>query len=355
MVTHKFEMNIPLAPLTTLGVGGNARYFSRIETVSQLCECIQEARDSKLEIFVLGGGSNLLVADAGFDGVVLSMHNDDIQVESRTVDEVLIKVGAGCNWDAFVSFCVDQGLSGIECLSGIPGRVGAAPIQNIGAYGQEVSSVIESVDCVDRETSELVTFSPAFCAFGYRTSVFKAARRNQYVVTHVNFRLSPREAAKPQYPELIQACGKGPFHVRELREAVLALRRTKSMVYDSNDPNHRSAGSFFVNPIVDQAGVQQVLRALQAAGISTQSMPLYEQRDDRWKLSAAWLIDQSGFKKGYVQGRVGLSSKHCLAIVNLGGASAAQIVALARTIQATVNQRFGVRLTPEPHYLGGTI
>ena len=351
----QFESGVSLAGLTTLAVGGCARYLARPNTIAQIRSCLERASREGLEVFVLGGGSNLLVSDNGFEGLVLSPQNTEIECIEKSAESVVLKVGAGCVWDDLVEFCVQAGYSGIECLSGIPGCVGAAPIQNIGAYGQEVAEVIESVVCVAKADGSSREYTRADCGFGYRTSSFKTHRLGLDVVVEVTFRLQLGPPATPRYPELIKACGENCNDLRVLRETVLKLRRRKSMVYDQADANHRSAGSFFVNPIVDKVVLKQVHEALAALSIPIQDMPCFEQGTKAWKLSAAWLMDRAGFGKGFGDGAAGLSTNHCLAIVNRGGAQASDIAELAREIQEGVLKRFGVTLAPEPVYLGGFI
>lgn len=350
-----FDCDVSMAGLTTLGVGGAARFLARPESVDEIRYCLEKARAQSLEVFVLGGGSNLLVADDGFDGLVLSPQNQSIECVEKSSESVLLRVGAGCVWDDFVQYCVQHGYAGAECLSGIPGCMGAAPIQNIGAYGQEVSQMIESVKAIVREDGELVEYAKEDCAFGYRTSTFKAERRGLDIVVEVMMRLRIGPADKPRYPELVRGCGADCTDLKTLRETVLALRRSKSMVYDPTDPNHRSAGSFFVNPIVNKDQLASVREVVLQMGISLEDMPCFVQANGSWKLSAAWLMDKSGFGKGFGEGCVGLSTNHCLAIVNRGGARASDIEELARQVRDGVQKRFGVTLVPEPVYLGGII
>lgn len=350
-----FESGVSLAGLTTLAVGGPARYLARPDSVSQIRACLERAAQEELDVFVLGGGSNLLAADEGFQGLILSPQNKAIECIEQFEESVVLKVGAGCVWDELVEFCVQAGYSGVECLSGIPGCVGAAPIQNIGAYGQEVAQVIESVTCVSMKDGQLTEYAKGDCGFGYRTSVFKTRRLGLDVVVEVVLRLHLGPPATPRYPELAKACGENCTDLKTLRATVIKLRRRKSMVYDPADPNHRSAGSFFVNPIVEKVVLEQVHAGLKVLGIAVQDMPCFAQDGDTWKLSAAWLMDHAGFGKGFGAGAAGLSTNHCLAIVNRGSAKAGDIVELAREIQEGVLKRFGVALVPEPIYLGGTI
>lgn len=334
---------VPLAPLTTLGIGGPARHYARIGAPEQLALALAWARERGLDVLVLGGGSNLFVGDDGFPGLVIHVVIDGI--EYSVVDgSTEVTAGAGESWDALVAEVVERSLAGVECLSGIPGLVGATPIQNVGAYGQEVAETIVRVDAVDRTTSELVVFTNAECAFGYRDSRFKRADRDRYVVTSVTFGLANGGAPAIRYPELRQRLEAGRIEhpsLRSVRDAVLSIRRRKSMVVDSADPDSRSAGSFFTNPVVT---------AEVADRIHVDGMPRYP-AGELVKLSAAWLIEHAGFARGHVAGNVGLSTKHALAIVNRGGGTAREVVALADDIRRRVNERFGVVLEPEPVFV----
>lgn len=334
---------VPLAPMTTLGVGGPARHYARVGTPGHLARAIAWASERELEMLVLGGGSNILVGDEGFPGLVLH-----VAIEGTTfapsADTTDVTAGAGESWDGLVAAVVSRGLAGVECLSGIPGFVGATPIQNVGAYGQEVAETIVRVDAIHRSTSEHCSFSNADCAFGYRDSRFKREDRDRYIVTAVTFRLANSAVPAIRYPELqryIESGSEGEPTLTEVRDAVLAIRRRKAMVLDPDDSDSRSAGSFFMNPIV----TPEIADAIGEPG-----MPRFP-AGDLVKLSAAWLIENAGFTKGYSIGNAGLSTKHALAIVNRGGATAREIVALADAIQAAVRERFGVALVPEPVYV----
>jgi UDP-N-acetylmuramate dehydrogenase len=339
----------PLAPRTTLGVGGPARFFAEVSDLAALNEARAFARAERVELFVLGGGSNLLVSDRGLDALVVRLAIRGFEVE-RDERGALLTVGAGETWGAVVARAVGEGWAGLECLGGIPGDTGATPIQNVGAYGQEVSETIVEVVALDLASGELVRLPAAACDFEYRSSAFKHALRGRYVVTGVRFRLVPDGRPSVRYPELEKALGGGAATLAEVHDAVLALRRKKSMVLDPADENTRSAGSFFTNPIVG-ARVADAARAL-ALAMGHEGMPEYEAPAGKKKLSAAWLIERAGFARGTARGRAGISSKHSLAIVNRGGATAQEIVALAAEIQAGVLERFGVRITPEPELRG---
>lgn len=345
-----------LAELTTLGVGGRAAALAAPMNDDEVRDALRWARENGRDVLVVGGGSNLLVADADTDAMVLQSADYAIEVTPEDGGLVHLDVGAGVEWDELVAFCVEERFAGLECLSGIPGRVGAAPIQNIGAYGQEVSETIVAVTAVDREDGAPRTFPASACRFGYRTSRFKTDWSDRYVVTRVRFRLQPGGPATARYPELQRALGMAdgaaPPPIEEVRRAVLAIRRRKSMVLDDRDPNTRSAGSFFVNPIVPRAEVDAVRERLAARGVDASSMPAYPADDGHTKLSAAWLIERSGFERGFAFGRVGLSTRHCLALVNRGGATASDLVSLASIVRRGVREASGVTLTPEPVFVG---
>ena len=334
----RIERDVPLAPRTTLGIGGAAKEFVRATSLEELRDALAAE-----QVLVIGGGSNLVVGDAGFAGRVVQVGLTDVAIAGDVV-----RVGAGVVWDDFVGEIVGAGRTGIECLSGIPGLVGATPMQNVGAYGQEVADTITCVRAMNRHTGEVVEFAPAACHFAYRTSAFKGSTR--WVITEVEFRLPRGAASAPiRYPELAKALGiteAGTAPLSQVRDTVIALRRGKGMVVDTADPESKSAGSFFTNPIVDGAAVAILDTRFGSA------MPRWPQRDGMTKLSAAWLIERAGFTKGYTAGRVGISRKHALALVNRGGATAAELLALAREIQARVREQLGVHLEPEPVIVG---
>lgn len=334
---------VALGPLTTLGIGGNARFFFEANAEADLLEAFDFACARGVAAMVLGGGSNLVVADAGFDGLVVQARlrgQHTLETDGR---RTLVRVGAGEVLDEWVEACVKAGLAGVECLSGIPGFVGATPIQNVGAYGQEVAETVVDVRAFDRVSRKFSRFEPASCEFGYRTSVFRTTLKDRLVICSVTFAL--RNAGEPavRYPELARALGARPTLV-EARRAVLAIRRSKSMLADASDPDARSAGSFFVNPVVDAAKAE-------ALAAEEPDIPRFA-ASGGVKLSAAWLIERAGFPRGAGAGRVGLSTKHALALVNRGGARASELVAFAARIRDAVRARFGVALQPEPVFVG---
>jgi UDP-N-acetylmuramate dehydrogenase len=340
---------VPFAALTTLEIGGVARSLIEVDRPQQLPSLLRNARARHHQVFVLGGGSNLVVADSGFPGTVLRLRNCDWQIREESRERVEVRVGAGLEWDDLVALAVERGWAGIECLSGIPGRVGAAPIQNIGAYGQEVAQTIHAVEVVERSSGAGFTLPASDCGLGYRSSHFKGIWKDRYVVTGVCFSFRPDQPARPAYGDLLKRFpGRAEVPLAEMRQAVLDIRRSKSMVWDREDPNHRSAGSFFTNPIVDRA----VGEALLAQHGTMPHFPAGLPDEGKMKLSAAWLIERSGFVRGYQRGRVGLSSNHVLALINLGGASASELLNLAGEVRRGVWQHFRVELLPEPEMLG---
>ena len=331
-----------LAELTTLRLGGPAQRYLEAGTEAELVEAVRAAEPPLL---VMSGGSNLVVADAGFPGTVVRVTTRGVE---RDGDRLI--VAAGEPWDPLVARCVAEGLQGFECLAGIPGSTGATPIQNVGAYGQEVAETVESVRVLDRATDRVEELPAAACGFVYRSSVFKYSDRR--VVLSVTFRMRASERSGPvRYAQLARALGVpvgGTASLADVRAAVLALRRSKGMVIDPADPDSVSAGSFFTNPILSAEAYEELLARLGSDG----PPPTFPEPDGRIKTSAAWLIERAGFHRGHGNGRAGISSKHTLALVNRGGATTAELMALAREIAAGVRRRFGVQLVPEPVLVG---
>lgn len=328
--------------MTTLRLGGPARRVAFAETEQDVLEVI---RASEGDLLVLGGGSNLVVADEGFSGTVLRMATRGIDAR-RADDAVMVTAAAGEPWDDFVSHAVAEGLAGVECLAGIPGLVGAVPMQNVGAYGQDVGETIARVRTYDRDAGCVRTWDRAACRFAYRSSVFRGSDRN--VILDVTFALRPsRESGPIRYAELAKALGGASAPLATVRETVVALRRKKGMVVDPADPDTASAGSFFTNPILDAAE----LEALRAR-VGDAAIPTFPEPDGRTKVSAAWLIERAGFAKGYRMGPVAISSKHALALTNRGGATTRDLLALARAVQDGVRARFGITLDNEPVFVG---
>jgi UDP-N-acetylmuramate dehydrogenase len=341
--------HVLLAPLTTLGVGGPARWFFEALDEPAVHAAFAWARQRGVAVRVLGGGSNLVVADRGVDTLVVRMGLRGVSV-NETSTHVEVTAAAGEPWDPFVATVVARGLAGLECLSGIPGLVGATPIQNVGAYGQDVSETITAVRALDVTTDRTVTLGRDDCRFAYRDSRFKSEEPGRYVVLAVTYRLVRDGAPSVRYADVERAlAARGLAHpsLAEVRDAVIGIRRQKSMVLDTGDPNRRSCGSFFTNPIVASAELTAV-----ESRAGDPAMPRWPERGGRVKLSAAWLIEHAGFKRGHTEGPVGLSTRHALALVAHDGARAADVVAFAERIQTAVLDRFGVRLAPEPVFWG---
>lgn len=351
--------DIPLAPLTTLGLGGPAKHFVRATTIDELRDALRSAERTSNDawapafepVLILGGGSNLVIRDGGFPGLVVHMAIPGVRIEHHG-DHADVVASAGVPWDDFVAEMIAAELAGLECMSGIPGLVGATPMQNVGAYGQEVSDTITLVRVLDRETGEMESFAPDACKFAYRSSVFRGSER--WVVIEVHFRLPVSTQSRPiRYAELAKALGVaegGTAPLQVVRDTVIALRRGKGMVVDGGDPESRSAGSFFTNPIVTAAQLADV-QARAAQRVPGVTMPTFSAADGMTKLSAGWLIERAGFAKGTTRGNVGISKKHALALVNRGGTTA-ELLALAAEIQAGVRDAFGVELSPEPIIVG---
>jgi UDP-N-acetylmuramate dehydrogenase len=339
--------NVALAPLTTFGIGGAARYFVEALDEKTVPEAVHWAKEKNLPLFVLGGGSNLLVADAGFQGLVIKVGICGIDWMTANV-KTIVRAGAGEEWDRLVELAVERGLAGIECLSGIPGSVGGTPVQNVGAYGQEVSEVVASVRVYDRNSDRIVELSREECGFTYRTSIFNTIAKDRYVLLSVAFTLSQDSAPAIRYPDMLREFdGKaGAPTLSDVRAAVRRIRQRKAMLLVEGDPDCRSAGSFFKNPIISE---QQFMELQSIAG---PEVPRYPVSHGKVKTAAAWLIERAGFSKGYSLGPVGLSTKHTLALVNKGGAKAEDVLRLAREIRTRVRDSFGIELMPEPVLLG---
>jgi UDP-N-acetylmuramate dehydrogenase len=360
---------VPLAGYTTLRLGGPARRFAEAADDVELVAQVWAADERGEPLLVLGGGSNLVVADEGFPGTVVRVATRGIR-HAPDGDSVLLTVAAGEDWDTVVAGTVADGLTGLECLSGIPGLAGATPIQNVGAYGQEVAQTLMTVRGYDRARGEVVDLAAAECGFGYRTSAFKRSLRTwaaggpavtgRFVVLGVTFRLDRSDQSAPvRYAELARALGipegrRAPLG--EVRSAVLALRRGKGMVLDAADPETRSAGSFFTNPVLDLAAFAALERTVAAACGPGIRVPTFPAGPGQVKLPAAWLIERAGFAKGYAPGPDGrgarISAKHTLALVNPGGATTAGLLTLAREVADGVRKAFGVELAAEPVLVG---
>lgn len=347
----QLQENVPLAPLTTLQVGGHAQYFVEALDVNEIREALAFAKLRNLPVFVLGGGSNLVVSDQGWPGLVLKVGILGINHRHGGHKTAYFDAGAGEDWDGFVEAAVRHHCSGIECLSGIPGSVGGTPVQNVGAYGQEVSQTIESVTALDRNTGEEVEIEREDCGFRYRASIFNTRERGRYIILRVAYALTHGSTPHLEYADLKKffAERNGTPSLSEVRDAVLAIRASKGMILRPGEEGARNAGSFFKNPVLTEEAFAELRQCAAARGLE---IPSYPGLDAKRKVSAAWLVEQSGFAKGYVRGRVGISRKHALAIVNLGGATAAEVIALKDEIQQRVRERWGVQLEPEPVMVG---
>ena len=344
------QENKPLAPLTTLGVGGPARWFVEATEEEDIAAAAVWARETGTRFFVLGGGSNLVISDAGFNGVIVHVAVGGIESEPARDGSGtrMFRAAAGEEWERVVQGSIDENCAGIECLAGIPGSVGGTPVQNVGAYGQEVSSTIEQVRAFDLATHEWVELAPWQCRFAYRRSRFNGADRGRFVVTRVDYRLTPGGAPTVSYADLQRAFGEDAQpSLAEVADAVRRIRQSKGMLLVDDDPDSRSAGSFFKNPIITEE------HAARIAEISGKQPPRYPAPDPgKVKIPAAWLIEQAGFTKGFVLGDAGISSRHTLALINRGGATAREIISLAERIQKAVRERFGMWLEMEPVLVG---
>jgi UDP-N-acetylmuramate dehydrogenase len=342
--------NVPLAPLTTLKVGGVARYFIEATSVAEVSQAIEFSKSANLPSFILGGGSNLVISDAGWPGLVLKVGITGIN-HRHGHDEVIFEAGAGEDWDKFVGMVVAHNIAGIECLSGIPGSVGASPVQNVGAYGQEVSNTIDSVVALDLRDGQVYELGNEECGFSYRTSIFNTTERGRYIILQVNYSLKHGAEAYVAYADLkkyFAGWSEKPT-LANVRDAVRKIRAGKGMLITAGDDDCRSAGSFFKNPILSADQYQAL--TLRAAAKNLQ-IPSYPALDAQKKVSAAWLVEHSGFSRGYGIGPVGISNKHALAIVNRGNATAADIVAFKEDIQQRVEEIWGILLEPEPVFVG---
>lgn len=346
--------HVPLAPLTTLGVGGPARFFVSVSSQEDLIEAVRFADERSLPLFILVGGSNVVISDEEFSGLVIKMEMKGIEA-TVDGDHALVRVGAGESWDECVRYCVLRGWSGIECLSGIPGSVGAAPVQNIGAYGVSVASFIYQVDVFDRTSKEIVALSASECVFGYRDSIFKHPEGSSFIITHVTFRLLRSSLGTvPQYHDIQAQFGaETQAPIADLRNAIVEIRAKKGMIVLSGYETFKSAGSFFKNPVVSPEQCTDIEKALTEHPDGACAPPwFWVQKDGQVKIAAACLLEASGFPKGYRDGSVGISPKHALAIINCGDAKARDVVAFAEKIQQRVLQQFGIRLESEVQYIG---
>ena len=350
----QIQRQVSLAPLTILELGGTASSFATIDSVGMAKEAIRWAGRHSQPVAILGSGSNVVVSDDGFGGIAIRAALRGVQLQD---DGAMVRVtaAAGEPWDELVEMTVAENLAGLECLSGIPGWVGATPIQNVGAYGQDVATVIESVQALDLVSLEERTLGREACGFGYRTSSFREFP-DRFLILSVTFALVRGGQPKIEYRELRRALGIGPSppSLAEIRRTVLDLRRSKSMVVEEGDPNRRSVGSFFVNPVIDAATLAALDEQARASGMlaPTENAPTFPADPRAFKVSAAWLIEKAGFTKGLRRGAFGISSAHALALVHHGGGTTGELVALARDIREGVLRRFDIELQPEPVFLG---
>jgi UDP-N-acetylmuramate dehydrogenase len=346
----QFLEEVPLAPYTTFQIGGPARWFAEAASEEDIAAGVAFARDRQLPLFVLGGGSNLLVSDAGFPGLVLHIALRGI-ASTQEHSRPIVSAAAGEDWDGLVAHAVAAAYAGVECLSGIPGTVGGTPVQNVGAYGQEVSQTIVTVRAFDRKTTQFVDLSASACGFSYRRSIFNSTHRERYVVSRVDYALNKNGLPNFVYADLARyftARNVASPTLAEVRDAVRTIRQQKGMLIVPGDPDCRSAGSFFKNPVVPVTVLDSLAQDL---GVEKKSIPAYPARDGEVKLSAAWLIERAGYQKGYALGNAGISSRHTLALINRGGASAADVLALRDKVTGTIASRFAIRLEPEPVWL----
>jgi len=345
--------NIPLAPLTTIKIGGPARYFVEAKTIGEVHEAVAFARSRDLHLFILGDGSNLIVADSGWPGLVLKISLQGIDQQTAHDDDgkVLFDAGAGESWDRFVSHAVMAHCAGVECLSGIPGSVGGTPVQNVGAYGQEVSETIASVQVLDLKDGQVRELCREACEFTYRASIFNTTQQGRFIVLRVTYALTPDGKPHISYADLkrhFEGRETSP-NLAETREAVRHIRALKGMLIVPGEPDCQSAGSFFKNPVLSETQHADLEKRAAARGLTVPSYPALETRK---KVSAAWLVEHSGFTKGFGSERVGISTRHALAIVNRGRATAADVVTLKDQIQQRVQEIWGIQLEPEPVMVG---
>lgn len=355
--------NIPLAPLTTFKIGGLARHFVAASTIEEVQESVRWAQSQSLPLFVLGGGSNVLVSDAGWPGLVLQIairgikrhaeyrDRDQQRHDAKDQDRVLFEVGAGESWDRFVSHAIREHCAGIECLSGIPGSVGGTPVQNVGAYGQEVSQTIASVQVLDLRDGQIRELCNQACQFSYRSSIFNTGEPGRFIVLRVTYELVSGGTPHILYADLQRhfAGRESPPTLAETREAVRHIRALKGMLIVPGDSDCQSAGSFFKNPVLTHDQFDDLQKRAASRRLT---IPRYPALEAHHKVSAAWLVEHSGFAKGFGFGKVGISRKHALALVNRGGATAAEILALKEEIQHRVYEIWGVHLQPEPVMVG---
>ncbi len=348
--TLEIRENYPLRDITTFGIGGPARYFAAAHNEAHVREACAFARENRIPLLVLGGGSNILVSDTGFPGLVIL--NRIKGFNSRTRGQyVFVTAGAGEDWDSFVKRCVENGWQGLECLSGIPGTVGAAPVQNIGAYGQSVDACISEVRAVDVHTGGEVSLSSNECGFEYRKSIFNSQSAGRYIITQVTFRLVPEGVPELTYHDLKKHFpDDSAVTPAKVRNAVLEVRNGKGLLILEGYESFKSAGSFFKNPVISAGQFEKVNEIIQKEGCGANWA--WPRRSGDIKVSAACLIQCAGYTRGHRQGNVGLSPKHTLVIINHHDAAAAEVIAFARQVQGKVREKFGVLIEPEVRLAG---
>lgn len=343
------QENVALGPLTTLGVGGAARYFAEAASEEDVRSALEFARSRTLPLFVMGGGSNLVVSDSGWAGLVLKVAIAGIE-RAHEGETTRFEVGAGVDWDEFVATAVAADCAGIECLSGIPGSVGGTPVQNVGAYGQEVSDTIESVRAFDLRHDHAVVLPEEECGFRYRTSIFNTTERGRYIILRVSYGLTQGGPPNLKYADLQDRfSGSASPSLVQVRDVVRQIRQSKGMLIVPGDPDCRSAGSFFKNPVLSEAEFSSLSKRATARGLK---IPSYPALDARRKVSAAWLVEHSGFQKGFALGAAAISRKHALALINTGNARADDINRLEEKVRKDVEETWGIALEPEPVFVG---
>jgi UDP-N-acetylmuramate dehydrogenase len=340
-MSFEIKQDVPLAELTTFKIGGKARFFVVAKSEEDVLKAFNLAKENDWKLFVLGGGSNVLIADEGFDGLVLH-----INLKGIKFNENLVTASAGEDWDDFVKLCVEKDLQGIECLSGIPGFVGGTPVQNVGAYGQEVSETIENVRVFDRKTEEIYEISNADCKFSYRKSLFNSDEKNRFIVLAVTFKLIPNGKPKIVYKDLVNYFKNKKPSLAETREVVCKIRAEKGMLVRQGGLDSQSAGSFFKNPIIEKTKYEKLCDGLD------EKVPKFDFDENNFKVPSAWLIEKAGFTKGFKLGNAGISEKHSLALTNRGNATATEIIELKNEIQKQIKEKFEIELLPEPILVG---
>lgn len=351
-ININFQHIVPLSELTTIKLGGNAKLLCNCKTTDEIIACLIYAKTENLPVQVIGVGSNIIFPDEGFNGIVIKIDIKEIKFNELEKDLIEVTSGAGEMWDFFVNLCIENNLTGVECMSGIPGCVGATPIQNVGAYGQEVCDTIVSVEAIDRLTLKTVKFNNVECKFEYRQSRFKNEDKDKYIITKVTYRLEKFAEPRIKYPELKKwldentiwnTLENGKEKLSVIRDGVTNIRKSKSMVIDREDPNTVSCGSFFLNPVLTKEEFRELEKTCLQMNLI---VPAYKSGDGI-KIPAAWLVENSGFHKGYKKGGVGISTNHSLALINCGG-TAIELLDLSSHIKSMVYENFGIKLKQEP-------